>query len=162
MPGGAASGAGPAAVPIVAVPAIAAPAVAAIGDAQFLAALEAATLPAGQFNHAAHVRAGYLYLRRQPFPQATAAMCTTVANYARALGKPDRYHETITVAFMALINAQLRRHGDDGGWEEFRARHPQLLQPDALLAYYPREVLESPAARACFTLLPLPGQPLPR
>jgi hypothetical protein len=127
------------------------------GDAQFLAALEDCTLPAECFDHAAHVRAGYLYLCRQPFPQATATMCTTIVNYARALGKPDRYHETITVAFMALINARVHAQGDGGGWEEFRARNPQLLRPDALLAYYPRAVLASREARSCFTLLPLPG-----
>ncbi len=155
-PAGVASSTGPPGTPGT-------PAAEPIGDAQFLAALEAATLPPGLFDHAAHVRAGYLYLRRQPFPQATAAMCTSVANYARALGKPERYHETITVAFMALINAQLRRCGDGGGWEEFRARHPQLLRPEALLAYYPRELLESREARSCFTLLPLSQQaPLPR
>jgi hypothetical protein len=126
-------------------------------DAQFLAALEDCTLPPDCFDHAAHVRAGYLYLGRAPFPQATAAMCATIARYARALGKPERYHETISVAFMALINAQLRQQGDGGGWEQFRARNPQLLRSDALLAYYPRAVLESCAARSCFTLLPLAG-----
>ena len=124
-------------------------------DAQFLAALEDCSLPPDCFDHAAHVRAGYLYLLRAPFPSATAAMCTTIARYARALGKPDRYHETITIAFMALINAQMRGPGDGGGWEQFRARNPQLLRSDALLAYYPRAVLESRAARSCFTLLPL-------
>jgi hypothetical protein len=126
-------------------------------DARFLAALEDCSLPPDCLDHAAHVRAGYLYLRRAAFPQATAAMCATLARYTRALGKSDRYHETITVAFMALINAQLRQHGDAGGWQQFRARHPQLLRSDALLAYYPRAVLESPAARSCFTLPPLPG-----
>ncbi len=123
----------------------------------FLAALEAATLPPDEFDHAAHVRAGYLYLRRHAFPQATAAMCATIARYSRAIGKPGRYHETITVAFMALINAQLRRDGDSGDWEAFRAASPQLFRPDVLLAYYPREVLESPGARAMFTLMPLAG-----
>jgi hypothetical protein len=103
-------------------------------DAQFLAALEDCTLPPDCFNHAAHVRAGYLYLRRAPFPQATAAMCATLERYTRALGKGDRYHEPITVAYMALINAQLRRQGDGGDWEHFRARNPQLLRSDALLA----------------------------
>lgn len=141
-PPGGASAARPAAVPI--------------GDANFLAALEDCALPAECFDHAAHVRAGYLYLRDQPFPLAAAAMCTTIANYARALGKPERYHETITVAFMALINAQLRRDGDGGSWDGFRERNPQLLRRDALLAYYPRAVLESHEARACFTLPP-PG-----
>jgi hypothetical protein len=126
-------------------------------DALFLAALEDCSLAADCFDHAAHVRAGYLYLRRAPFPQATAAMCTSIARYARALGKPERYHETITVAFMALINVRLRQQGDGGGWEQFRARNPQLLRGDALLAYYPRAVLESREARSCFTLLPLPG-----
>ena len=138
------------------------------GDEQFLAALEAATLPIERFDHAAHVRAGYLYLRRHAFPEATAAMCSTIARYSRAIGKPDRYHETITVAFMALINARLRHGGDrdsdgDGGgggggggdWEAFLAANPQLFRPDVLLAYYPREVLESPEARAAFTLMPL-------
>ena len=128
-----------------------------LDDAQFLAALEDCTLPAACFDHAAHLRAGYLYLRRAAFPQATAAMCATLANYTRALGKSDRYHETITVAFMALINAQLRQQGDAGGWQQFRACNPQLLRSDALLAYYPRAVLESREARSCFTLLPLPG-----
>jgi hypothetical protein len=126
-------------------------------DARFLAALEDCTLPADCFDHAAHVRAGYLYLRRAPFPQATAAMCATLERYTRALGRADRYHETMTVAFMALINAQLWRQGAGGGWEQFRARNPQLLRRDALLAYYPRAVLESREARSCFTLLPLPG-----
>jgi hypothetical protein len=125
-------------------------------DAQFLAALEDCSLPPESFDHAAHVRAGYLYLRRQRFPQATAAMCAALERYTRALGRSDRYHETVTVAYMALINAQLHQQGD-GGWEQFRARNPQLLRSDALLAYYPRAVLESRAARSCFTLLPLPG-----
>ena len=126
-------------------------------DAQFLAALEAATLPPEQFNHAAHVRAGYLYLRVAAFPQATATMCSTIRRYSQAIGKPGRYHETITVAFMALINACMGRDGERGGWPQFRAANPQLFQPDVLLAYYPREVLESTEARSAFTLLPRAG-----
>lgn len=127
-------------------------------DAEFMAALEAGTLPPECFDHAAHVRAGYLYLRESAFPQATADMCSTIARYARAIGKPDRYHETITVAYMALINAQMRRDGDGGGgWPQFRAANPQLFQADALLGYYPREVLESAEARSTFTLMPLAG-----
>lgn len=142
-------------------------------DARFLAALEDCSLPPQHFDHAAHVRAGYLYLRRAAFPQATAFMCAAIERYARALGKPERYHETVTVAFMALINEQLRRDAaasadgdsngngngdaDAGSWEQFRARHPQLLRSDALLDYYPRALLDSPAARRCFTLPPRPG-----
>ena len=128
-------------------------------DARFLAALEDCSLPPVLFDHAAHVRAGYLYLRRVPFPQATAMMCATVERYARSLGKPERYHETITVAFMALINMtlQLQPQPQASGWQHFHRRNPQLLRSEALLAYYPRAVLDSPAARRCFTLPPLAG-----
>ena len=130
-----------------------------LSDDELLAALEAGTLPEARFDHAAHVRAAYLYLRRLPFPQAVATMCTTIRNYARALGKSERYHETITIAFMSLIHGQIWRQAEGAGWEEFRARNPQLLRSDALLAYYPKAVLESPEARARFLLMPLAGEP---
>ncbi|HVO00202.1 MAG TPA: hypothetical protein VMT49_09190 [Steroidobacteraceae bacterium] len=126
-------------------------------DARFLAALEDCSLPPDQFDHAAHVRAGYLYLRQAPFPQATASMCAAITRYAGALGQPGRYHETVTVAFMALINEQVRHDDAADSWERFRARHPQLLRRDALLAYYPRAVLDSAAARRCFMLPPPAG-----
>ena len=145
---------GPAGAASAAAPAAGAPALP-DEDARFLAALEDCSLPPERFDHAAHVRAGYLYLQRAPFPQATATMCATIERYARALGQPGRYHETITVAFMALINQRLRAAPAGEDWAAFRARHPQLMLRDALLAYYPRAVLDSPAARRCFTLLPL-------
>jgi hypothetical protein len=123
-------------------------------DAELIAALEACVLPEQEFCHAAHVRAGYAYLRGASFPDATARMCRAVRNYVGSLGKHERYHETITVGFMALI-AQRLREGGDGGWEAFSSRNPQLLRRDALLAYYPEAVLASAAARSGFVLLPM-------
>ena len=72
-------------------------------DADFLAALERCTLPESEFTHAAHVRAAYLYLRDGTFGQAIDRMAATIRRYATSLGKPDRYHDTITVGFLALI-----------------------------------------------------------
>ncbi len=131
------------------------------GDEEFLHALEQCTLPPAHFDHASHVRAGYLYLRRLPFPQATAAMCATIANYACALGQPDRYHETITIGFMCLIHAQLWQRKAGVDWDSFRADNPQLFSKDALLGYFPRQVLDSPEARARFVLVPLAPGPGP-
>ncbi len=105
-----------------------------LSDDEFLAALEAGTLPEARFNHVAHVR---------------------------ALGKSERYHEAITIAFMSLIHGQLWHQAEGGDWEEFRVRNPQLFRSDALLAYYPKQVLESPEARARFLLMPLAGVPPP-
>ena len=124
-------------------------------DRDFIAELEACRLPEALFPHAGHLRAAYLYLRAEPFPQATARMCRTIQNYARSLGKADKYHETLTIGFMALVQKHLRLRGDGGGWQGFREQNPELLRKDALLAYYPAAVLESAEARATFVLVPL-------
>ena len=121
-------------------------------DEEFIAALENCQLSAGQFNHAAHVRAGYLYLRQQPFAHALSRLSTSICRFADSLGKSGLYHETITVAFLALIHERLYRHGDGGDWEGFSQSHPDLLRKDALLKLYPQAVLDSAEARARFVL----------
>jgi len=126
-----------------------------MSDNELIAALECCRLPEAEFDHAAHVRCGYVYLRSNSFADATARMCNAIRGYAIALGKPGRYHETVTIGFMALIAERLRRGGDGGGWEGFKALNPELLRRDALLAYYPKAVLDSAEARAGFVLLPL-------
>jgi hypothetical protein len=123
-----------------------------MSDDEFLAALEGRRLPAAEFDHAAHLRLGYLYLRRASFADAAARACRTIRLYAASLGSPGRYHETLTIGFMALIAERLRRGGDGGGWAGFMACNPGLLSKNALLAYYPRAVLESAEARAAFVL----------
>jgi hypothetical protein len=70
-------------------------------DEEFLRALERCELAERDFGHAAHVRAAYLYLQEGDFVAALDRIRRAIRNYARHLGKPDRYHETITVAYVA-------------------------------------------------------------
>jgi hypothetical protein len=121
-------------------------------DADFLAALERCTVPESEFTHAAHVRAAYLYLRNGSFGQAIDRMAATIRRYATSLGKPDRYHDTITVGFLALIRARICERGDGGGWAEFATENPDLLDRGRLLRHYPRDQLQSPLARRVFVL----------
>lgn len=121
-------------------------------DAQFLAALERCTLPEAQFTHAAHVRAAYLYLREGSFGQAIDRMVAAIRRYAGSLGKPDRYHDTITVGFVALIRERICERGDGGGWPAFAAANPDLFDRERLLRHYSREQLQSPRARRVFVL----------
>ena len=90
-------------------------------DSDFLAALERCTLPESELTHAAHVRAAYLYLCRGSFGQAIDRMAATIRRYATSLGKPGRYHDTITVGFLALIRERISEDGDGGSWTEFAA-----------------------------------------
>ena len=124
-------------------------------DAEFIEQLESCRLPESEFGHLAHVRAGYVYLRRHEFPQALAHMCAAIAAYSRALGKAERYHETMTISYMALIHERLCTRGDGGHWEGFRDQNPELFHKDILLDYYTSEVLASAEARARFILVPI-------
>jgi len=101
-------------------------------DIEFLVDLEACRMPVAAFNHAAHVRLGYLCLREQEFPAALARVRGLIKNYANSIGKGSLYDETITVAFLELIHEHLRSRGDAGGWDAFKEQNPELMRKDAL------------------------------
>jgi hypothetical protein len=121
-------------------------------DEEFLSALERCELPAEAFTHAAHVRAAYLYLRAGGFDAALGRIRTAIRRYAAHLGRADKYHETITVAYLALIQQRLSERGDAGGWTLFREQNQDLFEPDLLLGHYRRSELESELARRIFVL----------
>ena len=123
-----------------------------MNDAKFLRALEACDLPEGEFRHAGHVRAAYLYLQEGDFAAALGRMRRAIRNYAGHLGKPDRYHETITVAYVALIQQHLCERGNGSGWAAFARENAELLQPGLLRQFYPEGQLESDFARRVFLL----------
>jgi len=125
-----------------------------VTDHEFLAALEDTTLPDHAFCHRDHLRAAYLYLQRDGFAGATVAMSAALRRFAASRGKAERYHETITIAFLALINERLAASGDAGSFEAFLARHPEITERTLLERYYRPETLASERARRAFVLEP--------
>lgn len=123
-----------------------------MNDVEFLLALENCTLPESDFTHAAHVRAGYLYLRSASFGEAIDRMACAIRRFAGSLGRSDRYHETITIGFLALIHERLRERGDGGGWSGFAAANPELLDRGLLYRHYSPQQLQSGRARRVFVL----------
>jgi hypothetical protein len=121
-------------------------------DQEFLRALENCALPERDFGHAAHVRAAYLYLQDSDFAGALERIRRAIRNYAKHLGKPDRYHETITVAYVALIQQHICERGNGGGWLAFARDNAELFEPDLLQRFYTRAQLDSEMARRIFVL----------
>jgi hypothetical protein len=131
-----------------------------------IAALEDCSLPLAAFDHRAHVQAGFAYLQRDGYAGALAAMAQAIRRYAAHHGKAGLYHETITVAFLALIHERMAEdllalNGDDISgpldprrldWERFAANHPDLFARDLLMRYYPKDVLATDLAKRCFVL----------
>jgi hypothetical protein len=123
-----------------------------MNDAAFLAALESCTLPEAEFGHAGHVRAAYLYLRSMDYASALVKIRSVLRVYASSLGKAERYHETITVAYLALIQEHMVAHDDGGTWAGFASANRELLESQALLRFYSPAQLRSDLARRIFVL----------
>lgn len=118
-------------------------------DQEFIAAFAAGRLAPAGFDHRAHLRAAFLLMRSRPFLEACIAMRDGLQALAGKLGKPDLYHETVTVAFMALV-AERASGADD--WDGFIAAHPELCRRGLLDSYYSAALLASGAARKTFVM----------
>ena len=121
-------------------------------DDAWIAELEACVLP--EFHHADHIRAAWVYLRRFELPEAIARFSSTLRAYAASKGKADRYHETITWAYLLLINERMRRKTTLETWDQFAAANADLFdwKNGILRKYYRPETLASELARQVFLL----------
>ena len=123
-------------------------------DETLIGIFEAGDEPPGGFHHREHVRVAWYYLTQSPLPDALVRFSTNLRRFAAARGKPGLYHETITTAFLLLINERL----DDGAralaWPAFAERNADLLtwKPSALDRYYRSETLASDRARRTFVM----------
>ncbi len=127
-------------------------------DEELVHAFETRALGPGEFTHASHVRVAWCYLRRVPFFEAMARFVSGLKAVAAAHGKPDRYHETITVAYLLLIAERIDETGEPS-WGAFAARHDDLLaqKPSILARYYTAAALESEQARREFVMPDVPS-----
>jgi hypothetical protein len=123
-------------------------------DRELVDAFEAGTVPEGGFHHAQHVRVAWYYLRHRPLLEALERFQTRLRAFAAAQGKPDLYHETITTAYVLLINERLQDGAREEDWDTFSARNADLLswKPSILGRYYRDETLWSDRARRTFVM----------
>ena len=126
-----------------------------LSDDDFLARYEAHAVE--HFSHEDHVRMAFAYATRGGVAAAVRG-ARRIRDLAETLGAPDKYHDTLTVAWARIV-AQLAVRSRATTFEEFLDAHPELLRRDLLAAHYTHGVLFSPAARADFVepdLAPLP------
>jgi hypothetical protein len=116
-----------------------------------LRALETGALDPAQFPHVEHVRLGYEMLGRYPFGEALNRFSRGLRLLAEKGGRPEVYHETITVAFLAVIGE--RRAGTKcDSWREFKTQNSDLLNKRCLERWYRAKQLNSDLARKTFCL----------
>jgi hypothetical protein len=115
-----------------------------------LRVLEGVLAKAGRFGHRQHLELAWRYLDRYPLAVAKQAMTAAIRHVAAEHGAADKYHETLTLAWVHLV-AVHRERWPAGTSEEFIVRNPMLLDSHLLDEHYSPDVLWSGGARAAWT-----------
>jgi len=125
-----------------------------VTDQELIEQFEDGTLPIEGFHHREHVRTAFLYLTRYPVLEALQIFSRTLRRFAEARGKPQLYHQTITWAYIFLIQERMARAGSKQSWEKFACDNPDLLvwKDGILTRFYRSETLTSELARTVFLL----------
>ncbi|WP_281784328.1 hypothetical protein [Sinimarinibacterium flocculans] len=115
-----------------------------------LAGLADGSLGAGQFGHRDHVRAAWQCLREDPLPQAAHRFSGLLRDFVKRVGAEDKYHHTLTLALMHLID--VRRRETPGDWDDFVRAYPELFRDARKLVeqHYAPDLLDSVEARRAF------------
>jgi hypothetical protein len=114
-------------------------------DVELTRALERGEIK--DFHHASHLHVAWVYLTESTsVQQAARRMRNTLRRFAAGAGKPEKYHETITLFWVHLLS---RAHAASRAerLEDIVHANPQLLEKNFPLAYYSTERLFSDEAR---------------
>jgi hypothetical protein len=114
-------------------------------DDDLVAGFEAGTLT--EFHHADHVQLTIVYLARLGRDGALQRLISGLRRFATAKGHPEKFHLTMTRAWLELIESARHAHPEVAGAEALVAACPALLDRHALDRCYSRERLESERAR---------------
>lgn len=119
-------------------------------DRRFLDSFELCTLPASEWTHLAHIRVAWACLQLSAPAAAVTRIRRGILRYnTEVLGRPEMYHDTVTIAFSRLVAARMR---PGESWNGFERRIDDFLDRKSpiLLRYYSGDRLFSAEAREHF------------
>lgn len=121
-------------------------------EEEFFAQFEAATLDVAIFDHSNHVKMAWIYLKKFELPEAMISFSKALKHFATVNGASGLYHETITFAYLILINERLKTAESQTDWEEFIKNNPDLFdwKDNILKKYYRQETIKSELAKRVF------------
>ena len=97
-----------------------------------------------QFGHREHLELAYTAVRRFGMPDAVDHVSTHLRQLSEYAGKPQKYHHTVSQAWVELV----ARHVDDAPtFDGVLERNPALMDKRLLMRHYRSTTLASPSAR---------------
>jgi N-formylglutamate deformylase len=125
----------------------------ATSDVELVRAFEACEPALGSLTHVEHLRVAWHYLQHEPLGCAGDRLRSGLQRFAASRGKPERYHETITWAYLVML-AECRHALGCVPFEAVEQHWPALIDHNsgALRSLYSEQQLSSPLAREVFLL----------
>jgi hypothetical protein len=109
-----------------------------------IAEFDTGQLDPDRFNHAEHIRIGWLYLVEYGATDGASRFRNALKRFTKSIGAESKYHATITGFFLDEISKRL----DGNDWQAFQSANQDLFDGQSLLGRrYSTRVLESPEAR---------------
>ena len=115
-------------------------------DLDFAKAFERFEIPNEGFHHRDHIRLAWIYLKLYGLGEASSRISEAIRKFAIHHGKTEKYHETVTAAWMVLVS----QASHCSSFREVMVAFPQFLDKSFLSEFYSAELLQSEAARETF------------
>ncbi|TWT50846.1 hypothetical protein Pla22_35890 [Rubripirellula amarantea] len=123
-------------------------------DETFLAEFEGCRWPLSRWHHRDHIKLAYLYLCRYSFGEALSRIRDGIKAHNAAHQLPDSstsgFHETMTHAWLCLVQFAIAEYGPSANADDFYENHPELSQQKTLRFFYSKERFMSPEAKTRF------------
>lgn len=101
------------------------------------------------FGHREHLELAWTYLRLYPLDEASGAMTAAVRHVARRHGAENKYHETLTRAWLQCVAVHMQRWGAES-FEAFLEANPDLLDRALIEHFYSPGLIFGDRARAAW------------
>jgi hypothetical protein len=132
-----------------------------VDDKAFKEQFEQGVIKPSEFNHQSHVRLAYIYLCESDLEAAYSRMRDSIFKFISHHGiDPQKYHETLTKAWMMAVHHFMSRSPDQLSSVDFIAANPKLSDSKIMLTHYSKERLFAECARNEFVEPDL--QPIPK
>jgi hypothetical protein len=112
---------------------------------------------AERFGHRQHIHLTWLAVRRYGINDAITMVSEGIQRTARYAGAPQKYHATVSRAWVELVGYHAA--GGDADFDAFAERYPALLDKRLLARHYRSATLASAEAKSGWVepdLAPLP------
>ncbi|GAA4601582.1 hypothetical protein GCM10023195_04220 [Actinoallomurus liliacearum] len=116
------------------------------GAPDFDALMAEVMATAERFGHREHVRLTWLAVRRVGVSAAVGLVGDGIQRTARYAKVPQKYHATMSRAWVELVGHHAAEHGEDD-FTAFADHHPALLDKRLLTRFYHPATLASAQAR---------------